>query len=81
MRIGDRDVRDVDMRGPWGTGQCLNVREGPGLNQKAVDCLPDGARIRIATGPAMGDDIQWWQVQGRSGWVAADFLRYPDAAQ
>ncbi len=64
-----------------GTGDCLNVREGPGLNQKAVDCIKDGTTIRIAAGPAAGDNIQWWQVQGRSGWVAADFLRYPDAAQ
>lgn len=64
-----------------GTGDCLNVREGPALNQKAVDCIKDGTTIRIAAGPTAGDNIQWWQVQGRSGWVAADFLRYPDALQ
>jgi hypothetical protein len=64
-----------------GAAPCLNVREGPGLNQKAVDCIADGAKIKIGAGPAMGDNIQWWQVEGRSGWVAADYLRYPDAIQ
>jgi hypothetical protein len=64
-----------------GAAPCLNVREGPGLNQKAVDCLADGARIRVAAGPTPGDNIQWWQVEGRAGWVAADYLRFPDALQ
>jgi hypothetical protein len=64
-----------------GTGDCLNVREGPALNQAAVDCIKDNTRIRLASGPAESDNRQWWQVDGRSGWVAADYLRYPDAAQ
>ena len=64
-----------------GTGLCLNVREGPALDQKAVDCLNDGSVVTIAAGPAVGDEIQWWQLSGRNGWVAADFLRYADAAQ
>jgi hypothetical protein len=29
----------------------------------------------------MGDGINWWQLSGRTGWVSADYLRYPDAAQ
>jgi hypothetical protein len=64
-----------------GTGQCLNVREGPALNQAAVVDAVDGTRIRLASGPADSDNRQWWQVDGRSGWVTADYLRYPDAAQ
>ena len=60
---------------------CLNVREGPSLNQAAVDCINDGTRIKLAAGPVEADDFQWWQVEGRTGWVAADYLRYPDAAQ
>jgi hypothetical protein len=64
-----------------GADPCLNVREGPALNQKAVDCLANGSKLQIASGPAMGDGISWWQVQGRSGWVSGDYLRYPDAAQ
>lgn len=64
-----------------GADPCVNVREGPALNQKAVDCIKDGTRLRLASGPAAVDNIQWWQVAGRSGWVAGDYLRYLDAAQ
>lgn len=64
-----------------GAAPCLNVREGPALNQKAVDCIRDGTTIRLASGPATGDGLHWWQVAGRSGWVAGEFLRYPDAAR
>jgi len=60
---------------------CLNVREGPALNQKAVDCIAEGAKIRLSAGPLLADNINWWQVEGRSGWVSGDYLRYPDAAQ
>jgi len=63
-----------------GTGDCLNVREGPGLEAPAVDCLKDGTKIELAQGPVEADDLQWWRVEGRAGWVAADWLRYPDEA-
>src|SRR5262245_42582996 len=32
------------------TGQCLNVRVAPGLGGPAVDCLPDGTKLRITGG-------------------------------
>jgi hypothetical protein len=64
-----------------GANPCVNVREGPSLNQRAVDCIRDGTVIRLAAGPTAADNIQWWQVSGRTGWVSGDFLRYPDAAQ
>ena len=64
-----------------GANPCVNVREGPGLNQKAVDCIRDGTRIKLTAGPTNADNIIWWQVEGRTGWVSADYLRYPDAAQ
>ena len=64
-----------------GAQPCLNVREGPALNQKAVDCISDGATIKLSAGPLVADGFQWWQVQGRAGWVAGDFLRSPDAAR
>lgn len=59
-------------------GDCLNVREGPALNQAAVDCIPDGTTITLASGPVDADGYQWWQVDGRTGWVVSAFLRYPD---
>ncbi|HEY7268771.1 MAG TPA: SH3 domain-containing protein [Dehalococcoidia bacterium] len=64
-----------------GSDPCVNVREGPGLNQKAVDCIKDGTKVRLTAGPTLADSINWWQVEGRTGWVAGDYLRYPDAAQ
>jgi hypothetical protein len=64
-----------------GTGQCLNVREAPGLAPTAIDCLQDGTTIKLGEGPQEVDGFQWWRIDGRDGWVAADWLRYPDAAQ
>ncbi|HLF77814.1 MAG TPA: SH3 domain-containing protein [Dehalococcoidia bacterium] len=64
-----------------GAAPCVNVREGPSINQKAVDCISDGTRIRLIAGPTPADNLLWWQVQGRTGWVVSDYLRYPDAAQ
>ena len=63
-----------------GTGDALNVREGPGLEAPAVDALPDGTKITLAQGPVEADGFQWWRVEGRAGWVAADWLRYPNEA-
>jgi hypothetical protein len=62
-----------------GTGSSLNVREGPSLSQLAVDALADGSVIQLAEGPQVADGIEWWRVDGRDGWVAGDYLRYPDA--
>jgi len=65
-----------------GTGACLNVRTEPKIAPgNAVDCIADGTRIKLASGPVDMDGIQWWQVEGRTGWVASDYLRYPDASQ
>ncbi len=62
-----------------GTGNCLNVHEGPGLDQAAVDCINDGATITLSAGPTLTADYEWWQIEGRTGWVVSDYLRYPDA--
>jgi hypothetical protein len=60
-----------------GTGNCLNVRTEPG--GAAVDCITEGTVIVLAAGPQEANDRDWWQVEGRDGWVAADYLRYSDA--
>lgn len=62
-------------------GEGLNVREGAGLGQRAVDCLSDGTRLTLGAGPTDADNTTWWQIEGRSGWISADFLRFPDAIQ
>jgi uncharacterized protein YraI len=61
-----------------GTGSCLNVRVAAGTKEAAVDCLADGTEVTLAEGPVEADGFQWWRVEDRSGWVAGDYLRYPD---
>ncbi len=60
-----------------GTGSCLNVRIDPG--GAAVDCIAEGTKIKLAAGPRTANNLEWWQPEGRNGWVASDYLRYPDA--
>ncbi len=62
-----------------GTGSCLNVRVAAGTGEAAVDCLADGTEVTLAEGPVEADGFQWWRVEDRSGWVAGDYLRYPEA--
>lgn len=64
-----------------GAAPCLNVREGPALDQAAPDCIPDGTTVIVASGPVEGDGYQWWQLEGRAGWVVDLYLRYPDESQ
>lgn len=61
-----------------GTGSCLNVRVAAGTNEAAVDCLADGTEVTIDEGPVEADGFQWWRLEDRSGWVAGDYLRYPE---
>ncbi len=64
-----------------GTGDCLNVRTEPAIQVANVaDCIGDGTVISLAEGPVESNDLLWWRVDGRDGWVAADYLRYPDSA-
>lgn len=65
-----------------GAEPCVNVRTEPRIDpNNAVDCIRDGSRIRLAAGPARSDNFEFWQIEGRSGWVVSDYLRYPDAVQ
>jgi hypothetical protein len=61
-----------------GTGTCLNVRVAPSVKEAAVDCIADGTVIVLEDGPVEADGYQWWRPEGRSGWVAGDYLRYAD---
>lgn len=56
-----------------GTGDCVNVREGPSLSAAVRRCLPDGARLRLIDGPVSADGYQWWRLEGL-GWSVADYL-------
>lgn len=57
-----------------GAGDCVNVREGPGLAARVLVCLPDGYSITIGQGPIAADGRTWWQLQGFGGWAVADYL-------
>jgi hypothetical protein len=61
-----------------GTGDCLNVRERPGVGAPEVECLPDGTEVKVAAGPVEIDGIEWWQLEVWNGWSSSDYLRYPD---
>jgi hypothetical protein len=67
-----------------GTGQCLNVRLRPSLAGPAVDCLPDGARLRLLSGPVEADGMLWWEVSRletpTAGWVRGAYLKPADPA-
>lgn len=72
FKAGDRVV-------VTGTGDCLRVREGPGLASEAIDCLRDGTALVIQTGPQTTDGLRWWRVQtpAGDGWAAEDYLAAP----
>lgn len=56
-----------------GAGDCVNVREGPGMSATVRQCLPDGARLRLTDGPVVADGKQWWKLEGL-GWAVSDYL-------
>jgi hypothetical protein len=60
-----------------GEGDCLNLREAPGLAAPVASCLPNGARLTISDGPREADGHVWWQLDSR-GWAAAVFLTLRD---
>lgn len=62
-----------------GTGDCLRVREHPGVQALEVSCLDDGTTVTISAGPVEIDGFRWWQLEGY-GWSAGNWLRYPEEA-
>lgn len=84
-----RDPNTEDVPGiPWplevgatvivaGTGDCLTVRDQPGLSALSVDCIDDGQEVTISAGPTDRDGLQWWRLEGY-GWSAGSYLRYPE---
>ncbi len=64
-----------------GDGQCLRARQSPGQAGVVITCQPDGTRGVLGEGPVDADGYKWWKVTGDGwfGWMAADWLRYPDS--
>ena len=49
------------------------------LNIQIVGSSFDEIKAGLAAGPEEARELNWWRVEGRDGWVAAGYLRYPDA--
>lgn len=56
-----------------GGGDCVNVREGPGLAAPVRACLPDNFLALVAQGPVSGDGRAWWRLDNL-GWAAGELL-------
>ncbi len=56
-----------------GTGDCVNVRQAPGIGAPLVTCLADGTAVTVAQGPLPGDGRNWWRIEGL-GWAAGEYL-------
>ncbi|MDA0270184.1 MAG: hypothetical protein O2919_04060 [Chloroflexi bacterium] len=59
-----------------GDGDCLRLRESPGLGGRQVGCIPDGATLTVLPNVVEIDGYRWQFVSYRqqSGWVADEFL-------
>jgi hypothetical protein len=56
-----------------GAGDCVNVRENPSTSAKVMQCLADGARLKLEEGPVNADGYQWWRLEGL-GWAVSNYL-------
>jgi len=59
-----------------GTGDCLNVRTDPGVENDAIVCIADGTEVRVTGGPRAAGGLTWWKVETRlgEGWAAEEYL-------
>jgi hypothetical protein len=66
------------------TGDCLNVRTAPGINNPetgelnpAIICIADGTRVTITDGPEVAGSFTWWKVETvlGEGWAVQDYLQ------
>ena len=64
-------------------GQGLRVRGGPSVTYRILAVLPDGARVRIVSGPLSDGAGEWYQVSTGGdlvGWAVARYLSVNGAA-
>jgi hypothetical protein len=59
-----------------GTGDCLNVRTDPGVENDAIVCIADATEVKVTGGPQPAGGLTWWKVETRlgEGWAAEDYL-------
>lgn len=59
------------------SGQNLNLRTSPGLDQPIVAKMPNGTHMTVIAGPKSADGHIWWELEGElgKGWAAQDYLK------
>lgn len=59
-----------------GDGDCLRVRDTPGLSGTRIDCIPDGGVLTVLPNTVEVDGYRWQFISYRqiTGWVADEFL-------
>jgi hypothetical protein len=56
-----------------GSEDCVNIRERPSTSSTVLQCLADGARLKLEEGPVSADGYQWWRLEGL-GWAVSNYL-------
>jgi hypothetical protein len=51
-------------------GADMRIRQKPGLSQNIIERVPEGTRFLVLDGPKCIDDISWWKIDIKDGWVA-----------
>jgi D-alanyl-D-alanine carboxypeptidase len=62
-------------------GDCLNIREQPGLTARTLTCVPEGTTVQVIEGRRLVDGYNWQKVQSGAtiGWAAEVYLAPPGA--
>jgi len=57
-------------------GDCLRLRDNPGLSSNRLDCYAEGSLVQVLEGAVVADDFRWQKVSisGQTGWMADEFL-------
>lgn len=57
-------------------GDCLRLRDAPGLSSNRLDCYAEGSLVQVLDGAVIADDFRWQSVSvsGKTGWMADEFL-------
>ena len=65
-----------------GDGDCLRIRNAPGLQAIQISCAEDGSEVTVLTGTSEADGFTWQYISQGSvtGWAAAMYLAAAEAA-
>jgi D-alanyl-D-alanine carboxypeptidase len=57
-------------------GDCLRLRDSPGLNSNRLECYAEGSLVQVLDAAVVADNFRWLSVSisGKTGWMADEFL-------